>query len=127
MFDQLITDLAESGIDINALNEEFTKALNFERMQVMARDHMMSEVRHDRHRGVDGLGYCSLEIPSEAYFDWAARHPGCWQDSGERRRIIAKNPHWKRKYQPKPQTGWTPTQDRTAGGLYLGSKYGAAA
>lgn len=125
MFDSFITDLSDLGIDLNEFNREITSGLNFERLQVMAKDHMQAEVRTQRNPGVDGFGYCSLEVPEQAYFDWAIRHPGIWQN--DRRYIEKKNPQWVRKYQPKPQSGWMPTLDRTDGGLFIGSKYGGLA
>jgi len=127
MFQNFIASLEDSGIDLNEFNREITSGLNFERLRVMAQDRMQAEVRTQRNPGVDGMGYCSMEVPEEAYFDWAIRHPGCWQDTGHRRDMEKKNPHWKRKYQPKPQAGWTPTLDRTPSGLFIGDKYGTAA
>ena len=125
MFDDFISDLSNLGIDLDEFNREITSGLNMERLRVMAQDQMQAEVRSQRNPGVDGIGYCSLEVPAEAYFDWAIRHPGIWQN--DRKYIERKNRHWVRPYQPKPQSGWTPTLDRTQGGLFIGNKYGVAA
>lgn len=125
MFDSLIASLEDSGIDLNEFNREITSGLNFERLRVMAKDQMQAEVRTHRNPGHEGVGYCNMEIPEEAYFDWAIRHPGIWQN--DREYLAKKNPQWVRQYQPKPQTGWRPTLDRTASGILIGNKYGAVA
>lgn len=114
MYDQLLVDLENSGVDMRALNEEFTSGLNFERVKVMARDHQQAEVRTQRNPGIDGFGYCSSEVPQEAYFDWAIKHPGIWQDPSGRKDILKRNPQWVRKYKPKAQVGWRALQSKHA-------------
>lgn len=96
------------------VNQVFTDTLNEERAQTIMRDRAQAEVRSARNPGIDGLGYEAAEIPEAAYWDWAYRHPGVWQDKAEREKLMKKNPQWRRKYQPKAQVGWRQRQSRHA-------------
>jgi hypothetical protein len=97
-----------------------------ERSRVESETLTWSDATARRSQGVDGIGYCSAEIPADIYFDWETKEPGFWSSPAERQWFLNKNPRFKVNYQPKAIKAWTPVLDRTESGLFIGSKYGPA-
>ncbi len=128
MFENLLDSVARIGGPqlLADVLEELHSGEMLERGRVEAECMTWSDSTHRRSHGVDGIGFCSGEIPADIYFDWETKEPGFWSSAAERQWFFNKNPRFKVNYQPKTLKAWTPVLDRTESGLYLGSKYGPA-
>ena len=108
----------------HAVMDELKTGIELQRMQTEARVQTWSQSPTRTHRGVDGLGYCEMEVPADVYFNWQHYETGFWQDNASRKWFLNKNPQFRVKYEPKPQKGWTAPLEKTGSGLYIGTKYG---
>lgn len=68
----------------------------------------LAEVNHRRSSGVDGIGYCSAEIPAAVYWHWETFKPGFWKCTEDREWFLRKNPQFRTRYQPKARVGYVP-------------------
>lgn len=107
-----------------AVMDELKSGIELQRMQTQAQVQTWSESPTRSHRGVDGLGHCEMEVPADIYFNWQHYERGFWGDKASRQWFLNKNPQFRVKYEPKPQTGYTAPLEQTASGLFLGTKYG---
>ena len=107
--------------------DEFKKGIELQNLVIEAQVQTWSESPTRTSKGVDGMGYCEMDVPAEVYWNWHNAERGFWQDKGSRQWFLSKNPQFKVKYQPKAQVGYKPVLDRTQSGLWIGNKYGAAA
>lgn len=128
LFDNMLDSVARIGgpqLLADVLEELATGEL-MERERCEAEVLTWSDSTSRRCGGTDGLGTITSEIPADIYFDWQNKEPGFWQSPADRQWFLNKNPKFKVNYQRKPMTAWTPTLDRTPGGLFIGLKYGPA-
>lgn len=128
LFDNMLDSIARIGGPqlLADVLEELTTGEMLERERCEAETITWSDATSRRSPGIDGLGFCSAEIPADIYFDWESKEPGFWKSAADRQWFLNKNPRFKVNYQRKPMTAWTRTLDRSDGGLFIGHKYGPA-
>jgi hypothetical protein len=101
--------------------EEFRTGEALKQEQVSAEVCSWAEVSPQRkHRGIDGMGHIDMDVPADIYFDWVTHEgTGFWKDKASKQWFLNKNPQFKVGYEARAAVAWTPTMDRSAGGLFL--------
>ena len=85
--------LRGQGFDIGDIKNELIRGWELDRNMAELRQRQVAgQLNQHDHFHTEGLGECVARIDAGAFYYWAMREPGCWDDKTFFREYLRDNP-----------------------------------